>query len=234
MATNLPSSPSFVDQFEDSDDGDRDTIRSFESNSHDHHDEVDDDDVIRRRSESEEVWEGEDTWEEDLPPNANVNVRKLSRSNISRVKSFSDSITNDENSALMNPSRLKNQQSYNSINNNSSSFSQFISDRRSSLRKNSLVRFGESGISRIGTLDKVLLDGSKVKEVVNKYTASVGGSTFGQTLFNSINCLIGVGILAEPLAFAYAGWLGGTLILLFCGLVTNYTYVVLIHRSGKV
>ncbi|GAA99963.1 hypothetical protein E5Q_06666 [Mixia osmundae IAM 14324] len=54
-----------------------------------------------------------------------------------------------------------------------------------------------------------------------------GSSTFGQSLFNSINVLIGVGILAEPLAFAYAGWIGGTILLLFCGLITNYSAKVL-------
>ncbi|KAK4705555.1 solute carrier family 32 (vesicular inhibitory amino acid transporter), partial [Phenoliferia sp. Uapishka_3] len=52
---------------------------------------------------------------------------------------------------------------------------------------------------------------------------SRGMSTFGQTLFNTVNVLIGVGLLAEPLAFADAGWICGTLLLLFCALITNYT-----------
>lgn len=38
-----------------------------------------------------------------------------------------------------------------------------------------------------------------------------------------VNVLIGVGLLADPLAFADAGWIFGTLILLFCALVTNCT-----------
>ncbi|GAA5987394.1 hypothetical protein JCM10908_001938 [Rhodotorula pacifica] len=50
-----------------------------------------------------------------------------------------------------------------------------------------------------------------------------GESTWGQTLFNTVNVLIGVGLLADPLAFADAGWVFGTLLLLFCALVTNYT-----------
>ncbi|GAA5905724.1 hypothetical protein JCM8208_000878 [Rhodotorula glutinis] len=50
-----------------------------------------------------------------------------------------------------------------------------------------------------------------------------GESTWGQTLFNTVNVLIGVGLLAEPLAFADAGWVGGMLLLVFCALVTNYT-----------
>ncbi|GAA5949075.1 hypothetical protein JCM3765_004004 [Sporobolomyces pararoseus] len=50
-----------------------------------------------------------------------------------------------------------------------------------------------------------------------------GESTWFQSLFNTVNVLVGVGLLAEPLAFAYGGWLLGTLLLLFCALVTNYT-----------
>ncbi|KDE05691.1 hypothetical protein MVLG_03925 [Microbotryum lychnidis-dioicae p1A1 Lamole] len=50
-----------------------------------------------------------------------------------------------------------------------------------------------------------------------------GESTWGQTLFNTVNVLIGVGLLAEPLAFADAGWAIGTILLLFCALITNYT-----------
>lgn len=56
-----------------------------------------------------------------------------------------------------------------------------------------------------------------------KIEAHRGESTWGQTLFNTVNVLIGVGLLADPLAFADAGWIFGTLILLFCALVTNYT-----------
>ncbi|KAI0961460.1 hypothetical protein AcV7_000553 [Taiwanofungus camphoratus] len=52
---------------------------------------------------------------------------------------------------------------------------------------------------------------------------SSGQSTFGQTLFNAIAILLGIGMLSEPLAFAYAGWIGGTLIIVFYGLITCYT-----------
>ncbi|ELU41605.1 transmembrane amino acid transporter domain-containing protein [Rhizoctonia solani AG-1 IA] len=37
-----------------------------------------------------------------------------------------------------------------------------------------------------------------------------GSSSYGQTLFNAIAILLGVGMLSEPLAFAYAGWVGGS------------------------
>jgi len=50
-----------------------------------------------------------------------------------------------------------------------------------------------------------------------------GESTWFQSLFNTVNVLVGVGLLAEPLAFCYGGWLLGTILLLFCALVTNYT-----------
>jgi solute carrier family 32 (vesicular inhibitory amino acid transporter) len=38
---------------------------------------------------------------------------------------------------------------------------------------------------------------------------------------HSVNVLIGVGLLAEPLAFADAGWVLGSILLLFCALITN-------------
>ncbi|KAI9497956.1 transmembrane amino acid transporter protein-domain-containing protein [Zychaea mexicana] len=38
-----------------------------------------------------------------------------------------------------------------------------------------------------------------------------------------MNVLIGVGILAFPLAFRYAGWLIGSAIFIFCAIGTNYT-----------
>ncbi|KAI9323413.1 transmembrane amino acid transporter protein-domain-containing protein [Dichotomocladium elegans] len=48
-------------------------------------------------------------------------------------------------------------------------------------------------------------------------------STFLQSVFNAVNVLIGIGILALPLAFRCGGWLGGGLIFLFCAVGTNYT-----------
>ncbi|EJD04149.1 uncharacterized protein FOMMEDRAFT_82137 [Fomitiporia mediterranea MF3/22] len=54
-----------------------------------------------------------------------------------------------------------------------------------------------------------------------------GKSTFGQTLFNSIAILLGFGMLAEPLAFAYAGWIGGTILIIFYGTITCYTAKIL-------
>lgn len=54
-----------------------------------------------------------------------------------------------------------------------------------------------------------------------------GSSTFWQSWFNTVNALIGVGILALPLAISYAGLITGILLFIGCGLVTNYTGKVL-------
>ncbi|KAF5374800.1 hypothetical protein D9758_000114 [Tetrapyrgos nigripes] len=50
-----------------------------------------------------------------------------------------------------------------------------------------------------------------------------GQSTFGQTLFNSIAILLGIGMLSEPLAFSYAGWIAGTFLIVAYGLISCYT-----------
>jgi vesicular inhibitory amino acid transporter len=50
-----------------------------------------------------------------------------------------------------------------------------------------------------------------------------GESGNGQTLFNSVAVLVGVGLLSMPLAFSYAGWIGGTLLLLGFSYLTCHT-----------
>lgn len=50
-----------------------------------------------------------------------------------------------------------------------------------------------------------------------------GQSTFCQTLFNATALLVGIGMLSEPLAFSYAGWICGTLTIVSYGFVTCYT-----------
>ncbi|WFC94799.1 hypothetical protein MBRA1_001435 [Malassezia brasiliensis] len=54
-----------------------------------------------------------------------------------------------------------------------------------------------------------------------------GKSTFWQTWFNTVNVLVGVSILSMPLAFASVGWVGGTVVFLLCGWLTNYSGKVL-------
>ncbi|KAK4514942.1 uncharacterized protein ATC70_002549 [Mucor velutinosus] len=56
----------------------------------------------------------------------------------------------------------------------------------------------------------------------------VGKSSFVQSIFNAVNVLVGVGILALPLSLRLAGWLYGSLIFLFCCVATNYTAKVIV------
>ncbi|KAH0566414.1 hypothetical protein GP486_000197 [Trichoglossum hirsutum] len=69
---------------------------------------------------------------------------------------------------------------------------------------------------------RVELEDGKVVNVV------VGQSTVPQTVFNSVNVLIGVGLLSLPLGVRYAGWLIGMAFLLFATIVTHYTARVLV------
>ena len=51
----------------------------------------------------------------------------------------------------------------------------------------------------------------------------VGQSTLPQTILNSVNVLIGVGLLSLPLGIRYAGWLVGLIFLFFSAMITRYT-----------
>lgn len=55
----------------------------------------------------------------------------------------------------------------------------------------------------------------------------VGQSTLPQTIFNSVNVLIGIGLLTLPMGLKYAGWLIGLLFLAFSAAVTSYTAKIL-------
>ncbi|KAJ2918943.1 hypothetical protein MD484_g1378, partial [Candolleomyces efflorescens] len=55
----------------------------------------------------------------------------------------------------------------------------------------------------------------------------VGRSTYGQTLFNSIAILLGIGMLSEPLAFAYSGWIMGSVITIVYAYISCYTAKIL-------
>ena len=46
-------------------------------------------------------------------------------------------------------------------------------------------------------------------------------------MFNSINILVGIGLLSLPLAFKYSGWVLGGIIMVLCGVVTLYTARIL-------
>ncbi|EOD44197.1 Amino acid transporter transmembrane [Neofusicoccum parvum] len=51
----------------------------------------------------------------------------------------------------------------------------------------------------------------------------VGQSTLPQTIFNSVNVLIGIGLLSLPLAIKYSGWVIGILFFVFAAITTQYT-----------
>lgn len=55
----------------------------------------------------------------------------------------------------------------------------------------------------------------------------IGQSTLPQTVFNSVNVLIGVGLLGLPLGIKYSGWLIGMSYFLFSALITSYTAKIL-------
>lgn len=57
----------------------------------------------------------------------------------------------------------------------------------------------------------------------NVVTVLQGQSTAPQTIFNSVNILIGVGLLALPVGILKAGWVLGIPYLLICGLSTCWT-----------
>ncbi|CAI7642349.1 unnamed protein product [Penicillium glandicola] len=55
----------------------------------------------------------------------------------------------------------------------------------------------------------------------------VGQSTVPQTIFNSVNVLIGIGLLSLPLAMKHAGWILGLTFLIFSAVTTSYTAKIL-------
>ena len=55
----------------------------------------------------------------------------------------------------------------------------------------------------------------------------VGQSTLPQTVFNSVNVLIGIGLLSLPLAMKHAGWVLGLSFLVFSAVTTGYTAKIL-------
>ncbi|CAG8796301.1 14601_t:CDS:2, partial [Cetraspora pellucida] len=56
---------------------------------------------------------------------------------------------------------------------------------------------------------------------------NLGKSTVRQTIVNTVNILMGIAILALPLAFKYSGWIIGISIFSFCLISTNYTAQIL-------
>ncbi|KAI5969441.1 hypothetical protein CANMA_001509 [Candida margitis] len=55
------------------------------------------------------------------------------------------------------------------------------------------------------------------------FISRIGSSTSPQTIFNSINTLVGIGLLSIPFGFRLSGWIMGVFILLGSALSTNLT-----------
>ncbi|KAI9488883.1 transmembrane amino acid transporter protein-domain-containing protein [Zychaea mexicana] len=94
--------------------------------------------------------------------------------------------------------------------------------------RSSLLSYPDGGA---GYVDAVLTrstskadDGSTLNEFSKK---SIPRSSFLQSVFNSTNILLGIGILAMPLGFRLAGWVIGIVVFVFCFGVTNYTAKIL-------
>ncbi|KAG9304121.1 hypothetical protein G9A89_001623 [Geosiphon pyriformis] len=89
-------------------------------------------------------------------------------------------------------------------------------------------KFIDETVPLTRTLTKASLASIPVSVVQDIHGISVHiGSTFRQSIFNSCNILIGIGILALPLGFRFAGWAIGLSLFAFCLVVTNYTAKVL-------
>ncbi|KAL3427020.1 transmembrane amino acid transporter [Phlyctema vagabunda] len=100
---------------------------------------------------------------------------------------------------------------------------------RSTLNESSMVHAGQLWRQQQATGANVA-DGEHapmiVKEVEQdgvKMLVPVGQSTLYQTIFNSTNVLIGVGLLSLPVGIKYAGWICGLTFLFLSAAVTGYT-----------
>jgi solute carrier family 32 (vesicular inhibitory amino acid transporter) len=97
---------------------------------------------------------------------------------------------------------------------------------QSTLSESSMLRAGDLWRQQQAARAEGELEPIIVKEVEQdgKVVLVVAGqSTLPQTIFNSTNVLIGVGILSLPMGIKYSGWLCGMLFLIFSALVTAYT-----------
>ncbi|KAG0168228.1 hypothetical protein DFQ28_000828 [Apophysomyces sp. BC1034] len=101
-------------------------------------------------------------------------------------------------------------------------------ERRSLLR---VSRMNSTGTSNdrapsllFTNLDKVLTGHSMIsvaEEIADPHYGKK--SSYLQSVFNSVNILLGIGILALPLGFKCAGWAIGIFVFVFCCGLTNYT-----------
>ncbi|KAK0100078.1 hypothetical protein ONS96_008013 [Cadophora gregata f. sp. sojae] len=104
---------------------------------------------------------------------------------------------------------------------------------RSGLSESSMIHAGQlwkqqQARQRIhGEGDREPLLVKEVEQDGKIVLAVAGQSTLPQTIFNSTNVLIGVGLLSLPMGIKYAGWIMGMVFLAFSALVTAYTAKIL-------
>ncbi|BGP49474.1 hypothetical protein JCM10450v2_005365 [Rhodotorula kratochvilovae] len=239
---NLPTGPSFVDadrypraSFDgdhlagpagpDSSDRER-TDDAEETDDHDHEEAWSGDDLDGGAHSWDGLAAGEGAAREHLPPNAVARGRtahRVSRGAVAAQEqqapapSWRDQPAATERTALLPPIGPTSPSASHISPDGSAvhpSFSDTAIDDEEYLASG-VARIRSSGKRRASTFSR-----EAWKAAIEEHR---GESTWGQTLFNTVNVLVGVGLLANPLAFADAGWVFGTILLLFCALVTNYT-----------
>jgi len=85
----------------------------------------------------------------------------------------------------------------------------------------------ETQLVQLAQSDREPLLMKEVEQDGKTVLTPVGGSTLYQTIMNSTNVLIGVGLLALPMGIKYSGWLCGMIFLLLSAIVTSYTATLL-------
>ncbi|ODQ79473.1 hypothetical protein BABINDRAFT_161869 [Babjeviella inositovora NRRL Y-12698] len=68
---------------------------------------------------------------------------------------------------------------------------------------------------------------ASMASVKSTFREITGDSTAPQTIFNSINVMVGIGILSLPLGLKYCGWVYGVILLTLSALTTRYTAVLI-------
>ena len=115
------------------------------------------------------------------------------------------------------------------------SFSTFITrlDERTTMPSD--INFQDQVLSGTDDAKKVRepLLVKQVEEDGKIISIIVGQSTLPQTIFNSVNVLIGIGLLSLPLAFKYSGWIIGLPFFIFSAVITSYTAKVLAKCLNK-
>jgi vesicular inhibitory amino acid transporter len=103
----------------------------------------------------------------------------------------------------------------------------FASQRRPSMvRPHVADIFREEQAIKVPEIDLAEQEPLIIKQVEEDgvtYTVVVGQSTLPQTVFNSVNVLIGVGLLSLPLGLLYSGWIIGLTFMVFAAVATQYT-----------